>query len=156
MHLNTLLLDTSKAQLASVSDPCRHHRQITATTAGSVHTVTVRYQDKPPHTQRSGEGSASHRAREHGALSHLDDGRDDGMGIDCCSGTTRRAARCITTPGTGAHTVCRKSSHTGGTPPHATQASRLPPQGLTAQRPRGPQDTCTHAKMTPQHALHTT
>jgi hypothetical protein len=59
-------------------------------------------------------------------------------------------------PGTGSHTVCRNSSHTGGTPPHTSQASRLPPQGLTAQRPRGPQDTCTHAKMTPQHALHTT
>jgi hypothetical protein len=72
---------------AAIADTC------TATTAGSVHTATVRYQDKPPHTHRRGEGSAQHRAREHGALSHLDDGRAGGLGIDCCSGTTRRAAR---------------------------------------------------------------
>ena len=37
---------------AAITDTC------TATTAGSVHTATVRYQDKPPHTHRRGEGSA--------------------------------------------------------------------------------------------------
>ena len=37
---------------AAITDTC------TATTAGSVHTATVRYQNKPPHTHRSGEGSA--------------------------------------------------------------------------------------------------
>ena len=37
---------------AAITDTC------TATTAGSVHTATVRYQDKPPHTHRHGEGSA--------------------------------------------------------------------------------------------------
>ena len=36
----------------AIADTC------TATTAGSVHTATVRYQDKPPHTQRHGAGSA--------------------------------------------------------------------------------------------------
>ena len=72
---------------AAITDTC------TATTAGSVPTATVRYQDKPPHTHRHGEGSAQHRAREHGALSHLDDRRAGGLGIDCYSGSTRRAAR---------------------------------------------------------------
>jgi hypothetical protein len=37
---------------AAITDTC------TATTAGSVHTVTVHYQDKPPHTHHRGEGSA--------------------------------------------------------------------------------------------------
>ena len=37
---------------AAITDTC------TATTAGSVHTATVRYQDKPPHTHRRAEGSA--------------------------------------------------------------------------------------------------
>jgi len=58
MHLHKLLLDTSKAQLAYVSISAAITDTCTATTAGSVHTATVRYQDKSPHTHRRGEGSA--------------------------------------------------------------------------------------------------
>jgi len=66
MHLHTLLLDTSKAQLAFVSDLCRHHRHMHGN-----------------HRRTPAHAAPRRRVRRAG-----------GMGIDCCWGTTRRAAHC--------------------------------------------------------------